>query len=95
MTEKELESKATYIEDPLLYPYRIKMDQYQYALEKETRVRNKDHFRWTALGYYHRIDSCLVKLIDDSVKEKSYKSLKEYTENLLEKIKTLNNFTIK
>ena len=37
MTKEELESKANYIEDPILEPYRIKMDEYQYCLQKVCR----------------------------------------------------------
>ena len=94
MTEQELESKATYIEDPIIYPYRVKMDRYQYGLEKHTSNRKNGNRRWAAVGYYNSIDRCLIKMIDDSVKEENYPSLKEYTETLLEKIKTLNNLKI-
>ena len=95
MTKQELESKANYIEDPILYPYRIKMDQWQYCLEKHLSSRKNGNLRWAPQGYHNTIDMCLIKMIDDAVKEENYSSLKEYTETLLEKIKTLNNFKLK
>lgn len=95
MTKEELESKATYIEDPILHPYRIKMDEYQYCLQKEVGGKNGANLRWSTFGYYNTIDMCLIKMMNDAVKEKNYTSLKEYTEELLTKIATLKEFRLK
>ena len=94
MTQEELESKANYIEDLQLYPYRIKMDQFQYCLEKHLSSRKDGNLRWSALGYYSGISSCLNKMVHDAVKEKSYASLKEYVTALTTKIETLKKLTI-
>ena len=50
MTKEELESKANYIEDPILYPYRIKTDQWQYCLEKHLSSRKNGNLRWAPQG---------------------------------------------
>jgi hypothetical protein len=94
MTEQELKSKATYIEDPMLLPYRIKMDEYQYCLQKQAGSKQSTGIRWSTFGYFNTIDLCLVKMINDAVKEKNYTSLKEYTENLLTKIATLKEIKL-
>ena len=94
MTQEELESKATYIEDSQLYPYRIKMDQFQYCLEKHLSSRKDGNLRWAALGYYSGITSCLNKMVHDAVKGENYTSLKEYVSALTTKIETLKKLTI-
>lgn len=95
MTKEELESKANYIEDPILEPYRIKMDEYQYCLQKYVGGKKSDNYRWSSIGYFNTIDMCLIKMMNDAVKEKNYTSLKEYTEELLTKISTLKEFRLK
>ena len=56
MTKEELESKATYIEDPILKPYRIKMDEYQYCLQKYVGGKKSDNYRWSSIGYFNTIE---------------------------------------
>ena len=94
MTQEELESKANYIEDPKLYPYRINMDQYQYCLEKHLSSRKDGNLRWATLGFHSTIEVCLRRMVEDTVRGESYKSLKEYTENLSNKIQNLKNLTL-
>jgi hypothetical protein len=70
------------------------MDEYQYCLQKQAGGKNGVKVRWSTYGYYNTIDLCLIKMINDAVKEKNYNSLKEYTEELLTKIATLKEIKL-
>lgn len=85
------ESNAKTINDPLLEPYYISMDQYCYTLFEKITPENeggKDYFKST--GHYSNIGACLEALAKRKVNNKSYNSLCDFIKEYQEIINTLN-----
>ena len=95
MTLKQIESSAIKtITDPVLEPYYIAMDEYNYTVQEivtpnpKYSETGKKYIR--PLGYFSNFHSCIAAIVKRKVNTKSYTSLKEYLKEYKNTINKLN-----
>ena len=100
MTLKQIEnSDAKTITDPLLEPFYIAMDEYNYTVQEVVTPNpkysetGKKYVR--PVGYFSNFHSCIAAIVKRKVNTKSYKSLQEYLKEYKKQVNKLNeNFEL-
>ena len=82
------------IEDKILDPYYITMDDYCYTLNEDLS-KNKDKTYTKKLGHYRSLDGALERVAVHKTNKDSYSSLKEYIINYKNIKNQLTNFEAK
>jgi hypothetical protein len=83
-----------YIKDPLLNPYYIQIDDYNFTLCKECPTEGNADYE-TKLGHYTSVSNCLEALVKDTCRQHNYESLQDYIDqykNLQNKL--VNHFNL-
>lgn len=92
MAKTKQQEASAVITDPLMEPYFITMDDYNYTLGRRY-AGEKGHT--ATIGYYKSIGSCLQAVATLLSKQQSYSSIQEYLTNydqIVSKLTVLNKY---
>ena len=81
------------IEDEIIDPYYITMDDYCYTLNEDLS-KNKDKTYTKKIGYYSNFDQLLERIATHKTNKRSYLSIREYIEQYREIQESINKFEI-
>lgn len=95
MAEKETSNKS--INDPLIDPYFIEIDQYCYTVSERVTpdpkyTTNGKEYKKT-IGHYSNFDSCLKTIAKHKVNSKEYLTIIDYINEYKEVTNQLKNLT--
>ena len=95
MTQKQIEeSSIKTITDPVLEPYYIAMDEYNYTVQEivtpnpKYSETGKKYIK--PVGHYSNFHACIATIVKRKVNTRSYTSLKEYVNEYKRVINELN-----
>jgi hypothetical protein len=66
-----------FIKDPILEPYFIQIDDYNYALCKMNTTEGNKGYE-TKIGFYSDLGNCLNAMVRNQIAQQSFKSLQDY-----------------
>lgn len=67
----------TYIKDPILEPYYIQMDDYNYALCKLISTQEGGSYE-SKIGFYNNLGNCINAMIKNQINSHNFDSLQSY-----------------
>lgn len=84
----------TYIKDPILEPYYIQIDDYNYALCKKITTGDNNEYE-SKIGFYKNLGSCLSAMVKNQIHQSSFESLQDYITKYKElQNRLINNFNL-